>query len=147
MYFFMAKNHEPSAHFMVFSSQWLLYLRFGLHFISLLACWLNDLNVYYQSLLSLLVVLSWFSTEGRYKTPNRFLRYTAVNGWEISMDQATYLPVAVQAGTVVWKLVIILCFVLNGRGETLIICKDAMSANDFRKLTVYLKTTSLNQSK
>lgn len=116
-----------------------------LHVLSVLACWLNGLSAVYQLMLSLLVMASWVVQRNACETSHIFLRYTVTEGWAASFDGEHYLVAKIKPTTVTGRMLTILHFSIDNRSGALVIVKDAMTANDYRRLIVNLKISGNSQ--
>lgn len=85
------------------------------------------------------VLLSWRSNMASGEIGIAYLRYTPKHGWSLLGNGDHYQSIEIQASTVVTGLLIALHWVHDkGRRQSMIIPKDAMSNNDYRKLSVCL---------
>lgn len=141
----MPKKHESTLRVTVGRSRHLNQAIDGLHVLSLSACWLSDLPIVYALVLSMLVVVSWPVRRKACETGCIFLRYTVAEGWAVSFDGGHYLPIIIKPTTVTGGMLTVLHFSIDKRARTLVIFKDAMSANDYRKLIVNLKISGYGQ--
>lgn len=135
----MPKKLESALHFTIGRSRWLRQAIDGLHILSLSASWLNDLPIFLRLILSLLVAASWVVQRNACETGHIFLRYTVTEGWAVCFDGEHYLGANIKPTTVTGRVLAILHFSVDDRGRTLVIVKDAMNANDYRRLIVNLK--------
>lgn len=135
----MPKNQETTTDFTISHSHWLKITVDCLHFLSMLACWLNDLPIQFKLLLALMVITSWRFHRKATEADSTYLRYTPASGWAISLDNAGYSAVNILPSTVAGKIVTILHFKRENHRKSLVIFKDAVAANDYRRLTVLLK--------
>jgi len=135
----VSKNLEQSMNFTVGRSRALTFIVSAIHAVTLAACWLNALPMPYQCLLTMAVFLSWRSNMASGKIGGAYLRYTPQHGWSLLGSGDHYQSIEIQASTVVTGLLIALHWVHDkGRRQSMIIPKDAMSNNDYRKLSVCL---------
>ncbi|MGZ4959331.1 MAG: protein YgfX [Methylomonas sp.] len=141
----MPKKPESALNFTIGRSRRLRQAVDYLHALSVSACWLNDLPPVISLILSSLVVMSWFVQRKACKTGHIYLRYTVSEGWSICFDGELYLVAEIKPTTVVGKMMTILHFSADNRSRTLLIVKDAMAANDYRRLIVNLKISGYSQ--
>ncbi|MBD9362533.1 protein YgfX [Methylomonas fluvii] len=135
----MSKNLEQSINFTVGRSRALRFIVSAIHAAALAACWLNALPSPYKCLLTMLVILSWRNNMVSGGISVAYLRYTPEHGWSLLGTGDHYGSIEIQASTVVTGLLIALHWVHDkGRCESMIILKDAMSNDDYRKLSVCL---------
>ena len=135
----MSKNLEESMSFTIRHSRLLRLIVSIVHALMLIACWLNALPAPYKCLLTILVLLNWRSKLVSGELNTVYLRYTPHQGWTLLGDGDHYLPIEIQASTVVTEFLIALNWAQNnGRRQSMIILKDAMSNDDYRKLLVWL---------
>ncbi len=131
-----------TTNFIVGQSRDLLILINCLHVLSILACWLNALPLAVRVLIFFMLSYSWyFQLKGR-KAEHTYLRYTSNVGWSVAFrGQDSYDSLILKPSTVAGNILTILHFDLESGSKTLMIFKDAMKANDYRKLIVLLKIT------
>lgn len=141
----MPKKTETTLHFTIGRSRWLRQAIDCLHVLSMCACWLNDLPIVYRLILSLLVIASWFVQRTACKAGRIFVRYTVSEGWAVSFDGEHYLAIKIKPTTVTGNMLTVLHFSIDKHTRALVIFKDAMSANDYRKLIVNLKISGYGQ--
>jgi len=139
----MPKNQESGAHFTIGPSAWLIKLIAGLHTISLLACWLNALPIVIKLLLSVMAAASWYFQHQSFKDASYCVHYTPTAGWTLSFVENANLTLNIQTGTVSNTLLTVLHYEAQGKCSTLLIFKDAIIENDYRRLIVLLKTSGL----
>lgn len=135
----MPKKLESALHFTIGRSRWLRQAIDGLHLLSVSACWLNDLPIFLRLDLFLLVAASWFVQRNACETGRIFLRYTVEEGWAVCFDGERYLGVKIKPTTVTGSMLTILHVGADNCSRALLIVKDAMAANDYRRLIVNLK--------
>lgn len=135
----MPKNMEIAAQFAIGSSTLLSLAIDSMHVLAVSACWLNELPIFYKFTFFILAAASWIFQRKACKANKLYLRYTPTNGWAISFDGTGYLDVKINPTTVVGMMVTILHFNLDSRGKTIVVVKDAMIEDEYRKLIVLLK--------
>jgi hypothetical protein len=142
----VTKKPELSSFFTIGQSRWLKATIGFLHALSVLACWLNDLTILYSLALSLLVIVSWhFQHNKACKASCIYLRYTPTGGWTVSLDGNEYFVVQIRPTTMVGRMLTVLHFSAKNSHSTFVIFKDAMTANDYRRLIVALKISGYSQ--
>lgn len=142
----VSKNLEQSQYFAIGPSRILRLAVMGMHLLALLASCLNSLPTGYQAVLSVLVLLSaWMNRDGG-RSGSVALRYTPDQRWWLALDGKDFQLIRIQSSTVISSGLIFLHWVCdeNIRG-VVVIANDAMTANDYRKLMVYLKITQSTQ--
>ena len=136
----MQKNTVTTTNFSIGHSRDLLTLINGLHILSILACWLSALPLPLRILLSLLLAFSWHFQHKACSADCTYLRYTSNAGWAVAFhDHMSYDSLILKPSTVAGGMLTILHFEVKNCNKTLLIFKDAMSANDYRRLIVLLK--------
>ncbi len=143
----MPKKPESTLYFTIGRSRWLGRAIDCIHIVSLSACWLNDLPPLFRLILSLSVAASWVVQRNACGTGHIFLRYTITEGWAVSFDEELYIVVKIEPTTVTGRMLTILHFSADNRSRALVIVKDAMSANDYRRLIVNLKISGYSQER
>ena len=122
-------------------SRVLTYFIVCTHVLALTACLFNALPVWIKTALSLLVCLQMMRVLRLYVivAPHTILRYSGSKGWELAGKDA-FSTIQILHSTVISTFIIILHF--NGqedRKQSILIPCDALSTEEFRKLTVELK--------
>ena len=136
----LQKNTTTSTNFIIGQSRCLLILINSLHMLSILACWLSALPLAARLFTCVLISYSWYFQFKAHKAECTYLRYTSNVGWAVAFqDQARYDSLILKPSTVTGNMLTILHFDLENCSKTLMIFKDAMTANDYRKLLVLLK--------
>lgn len=137
----MSQKMESVLDFTIGDSRYLRLAVDGLHVLAVVACWFNALPFSWRLMLSLSAVASWFFQRQAYGDwVGILLRYSAAEGWVVSFDGEAYFAVTMQPSSVVSGWLIVLHFKIDRqRVRSLVIFKDAMSANDYRRLIVGLK--------
>ena len=141
----MSQNLQTSTtttNFIVAQSRSLLMLINCLHILSILACWLSAVPLAAKILILCSLSYSWhFQLKAR-KAGYTYLRYTSNIGWAVAYQgQTDFDNLILKPSTVTGNILTILHFDLENGSKTLMIFKDAMKANDYRKLIVLLKIT------
>lgn len=135
----MAQSFQTSQIFIINPSCYLKRFVDFLHLLALLAAGLNALPVIYRSVAGGVVVMLWLASRKYWKISASRLRYTENKGWEMAFDGMDYKAGKVLADTVVTQWVVFLRFKADAQSTMpLIIAKDSLSADDFRRLRVKL---------
>lgn len=136
----MLKNSHETLDLNVCWSKQLNQLVNALYVCSFAACWLNDLSEKYQWLLGGLVVVFFMIRYRRKRSSPYFLRYTASVGWALSLDGTDYREIQILDGTVITHYAILLYFKTKKKlSQSILIMRDSVSVNDYRRLIVRLK--------
>lgn len=136
----MTKNTHEKFDVKIGRSKQLNQLLNILHVCAFAACWLNDMPKEYKWLLSSLVVVLWAFSDLFNRSSPYFLRYTANAGWELSLDGIDYMEILILDGTVLTHYAILLYFKTNKPlGKSILIVRDSVSADDYRRFIVRLK--------
>ena len=142
----MSRNLDQSLHFTIQSSRLLTFTVIAIHLLAALSCWLAAMAISYKLMLLALVCFSWLLSGASAKTCPIFLRYTAQQDWCLCGMGGEYLPIRIRPSTVISRTLIVLHWT---RAEkcigNLVIFKDAMSPNDYRRLLVCLKISGCGQ--
>lgn len=126
-------------HWYIIPSRHLTILVRGVYSLALLACFMNTLTFFTQSLLALFVIfhgLRYFNATDAWQ-----LFYNDEDGWQIAVLNIQN-TIAILPSTVVTRQIIFLHYQLNGKKNYQIITKDAIMSdvNNYRQLIVALKT-------
>lgn len=144
----MPEKREAVLNFMIGRSQLCRYGIAVTHALSILACWLNGLEMIYRVGMALLVAVSWWLSRQACETNAIFLRYTPAQGWSLSRCGEEYHAVSIKPETVIGRLLTVLYFSFEDkRAGTLVVFKDAMQADDYRRLIVGLKISGYSRGR
>lgn len=140
----MLNSAQETLFFKIGDSKLHKQLCFGLHFLSVFACWLADLPISLQSVLTAVIVYLWWVNN---RSANIDLRYTTGKGWQVSWDRESFLAAIILETTVITPVAIFLHYGNEQQGfRAVIIANDSLSAIDYRRLMVKLKLSGRNQS-
>lgn len=135
----MPKNQQITTEFTISTSNCLKWLSTGIHGVSILSCWLNNLPILIQAALSLLCCVSWIYHFRVYKANQAYLRYTQNQNWQISVNNTVYTDMELMPSSVIGRIVSILHLKNAIHSKNLIIFKDAMAINEYRRMIVLIK--------
>jgi hypothetical protein len=142
----VSKKIEPTLSFRMKRSQIHDRLLTILHLLGLLACWLNNLPVGWRLGLSALLILLWARYYRGVRMATFYLSYTANQSWSVSFDGDNYLPAKIEATTVITTLVALIHLSIDGKtAQSLIVFKDTLPVDDYRRLIVKLKLSGYGQ--
>ena len=110
-----------------------------MHILALAASIANALPVAAKLPLSAGICLHFYFAVRALKNTQVKIKHTAASGWEIS-DANDFKSVQILNSTVITLFAIFLHFSGNGKQSVLIV-SDALSADDYRRLIVRLKTS------
>lgn len=122
-------------------SRLLTYFIVCTHMLALIACLLTALPIGIKTALITLVLLQMMRVLRSYviDVPRTIFRYTESKGWELAGKNA-FMPIQIVDSTVISTFIIILHFyVSEGRKQSILIPYDALTIEEFRKITVELK--------
>ncbi len=72
--------------------------------------------------------------------------HSMVSGWEMALSDHQFYPVKILASTVITPYLIVLHYkIQNKQKKTILICKDALIEDDYRKLMVELKISGIQK--
>ena len=144
----MTKNIHETLHFKLVPSKQIEMIVDALHLLAILACWLNALSRTYQLSLSVAVLALWFLHKRRRRAIPVHLSYTSAKGWEISYDGSHYLIADILETTVITRIGVFFHYRIDDHfNRNLLIPKDSLPANDFRRLVVRLKLSGTSQNR
>lgn len=136
----MSKNTQQTLHFRILPSKQIKAFSAALHACAMLACWLNALPIFYRAALAAVILTLWRLNTRRWNKEAVYLNYNGNTGWEISHDGLDYAAVTILRSTVITNRVIFLHYAIDNRPHrSLLIAKDSLAINDFRRLIVKLK--------
>lgn len=144
----MSKNIDETLHFDIFPSKRIEALFDALHGLAIFACWLNSLDSVYKLALSAAILAIWRLNKQRHQATPVQLSYTGEKGWEISSDGSRYQTAVILETTVITSAVVFLHYMTGNRfNHILLIPKDSLPENDFRRLIVRLKLAGCRQNR
>ena len=73
------------------------------------------------------------------------IRHSSGFGWEVAYSENNFYAIEILASTILTPYIIILHFIHNKKKQTILICRDALFYDEFRKLMVALKISGLNK--
>lgn len=73
------------------------------------------------------------------------IRHSSGLGWEVAYSENNFHVIEILASTVITRYLIALHFIHNNKKQTILICRDALMYDEFRKLMVALKISGLNK--
>ena len=135
----VTKDPQPAFLFTIARSRWRLYVVHFLHVLAVLGCWLNSLPVALRLTAVLLVLTSWVFQYSASLVASVFLRYSTAGDWSLSYDGVTFVAINIKPETVLGSLLTVLHFKTDKQSGSLLVFKDAVAANQYRKLLVQLK--------
>lgn len=115
-----------------------------MHGLALFAGTVNGLPFLAKVLLSILVCLSlWLNLKRLVLEPEDLtVKFSETGGWQLGSEAEGFSAIHLEGSTVSTPFFIILHTKRNQEpGRTILIVKDAVTAEDFRKLRVALKIT------
>ena len=126
-------------HWYIIPSRHLTILVRGVYSLALLACFMNALTLFTQSLLALFVIfhgLRYFKTADAWQ-----LFYNDEDGWQMAIFN-TQNNITILPSTVITRQIIFLHYQLNEKKAYRMITKDAIvsDSHNYRQLIVALKT-------
>ena len=144
----MIKDTKEMLHFHILPSKRFTLLFNALHCMAVLACWFNDLQINERLILMLAVLLAWCLAKKRWKVSDVHLRYTSSNGWWVSSGENSYSSAVILDTSVITGVIIVLHYKMeNQTRRALLIAKDSLSSNQFRRLVVRLALSMHGQER
>ena len=113
----------------------------GLHVLALIAGIGNALPDWLKLMLVMTIALHYLVMQNKFikRLPGSKLKFSSISGWELAI-KTNYDPIQILKTTVITRFVIILHFLdQNRKKRSILICKDSLAAEEFRKLTIELK--------
>jgi hypothetical protein len=121
---------------------------FVLHAIAIIAALTNALTTSYKIILVIAILVSlivYLKRENNVK--GLTLRHAEVSGWEITSLENQFSSIQVLPSTVITQYLIVLHYkIQNQKKRAIIICKDTMTNDNYRKLLVALKISGLSKN-
>ena len=142
----MSKKYEINQTFKIHRSALLIRWLVVLHAIAIVAAFINALDLVYKVIITLMILVSlliYLKREINFH--GLLIRYSSGFGWEIAYSENNFYAIEILASTIITRYIIILHFIHNNKKQTILICKDALFYDEFRKLMVALKISGLNK--
>ncbi len=141
----MLKKFETTTLFEINKSILLLKFLIALHLLSILPVLFTPLALVYK--IALIVVIMGSLRIYLIKENSRekiFIRHKSVMGWELAGREEKFDLIEVLPSTVVTPYFSILNFKIHeNKKQTILIIKDGLTADNYRKLVVLLKMVGL----
>ena len=142
----MSKKYETNQTFKVHRSDLLIRWLIVLHAIAIGAAFINALDLIYKIIITTMVLVSllvYLKRENSFQGLS--IRHSTEFGWEVAYSENNFYAIEILASTVITRYIIVLHFVQNKENQTILICRDALFYDKFRKLMVALKISGLNK--
>ena len=136
------KNHTFKIHRSLLLTRWLVFL----HAIAIVAVFINALDLIYKVIITLMVLVSllvYLKREINFH--DLIIRYSTEFGWEVAYSENNFDAIEVLDSTVITRYIIILNFIQNKKKQTILICRDALFYDEYRKLMVKLKISGISR--
>ena len=117
-----------------------------MHAIAIVAAFINALDLIYKIIITAMVLVSllvYLKREINFH--GLLIRHSTTLGWEVAYSEYNFHVIELLASTVVSRYIIVLHFVQNKENQTILICRDALFYDEYRKLMVALKISGLNK--
>ncbi len=139
----MSKYSEPALHFTIAPSRILRVVLDVGYGLTLIACCLNSLPIMIQTILVFSLVGLWVRSSKACKAAWYYLSYTANQGWSVSYNGHNYVAIALKSSTVTGPIMTFFHYntgiAEDAKARAFVILRDAMSADDYRRLVVKLR--------
>ncbi len=142
----MLKQQEQLFQIEVRSSIIQIYFIYIIHALAVFSCLVAVVPMVIKIVLPVGVLLHlMFTLHQKAKLTGSKLQYSSSQAWQLSMVGNNFDPIEILSSTVITPLAIFLHFKKqSGKKQSMLIFKDAISSEAFRKLTVELRVNSLN---
>ena len=123
-------------------TKWLVVI----HAIAIVAAFINALAPIYKVIITIMVLVSllvYLKREINFH--GLLIRHSNEAGWEVAHLENNFYTIEILASTILTRYIIVLHFIQNKKKQTILICRDALFHNEFRKLMVALKISGLNR--
>ncbi len=119
-------------------------LLYAIHTIAMVGVVISGIAWLYKTVLVITVLISlWIYIQRELKLKGLTLQYAGSTGWEMAFLEASFSPIKVLASTVTTHYLIVLHYKTQKQKKgTILIAKDALINDEFRKLSVALKLSS-----
>lgn len=144
----MIQNLPLSQSFEIKPSQQHKNVSNVLHLLAILACGMSSLQMIYKAALLVFILMIKQRADKRWQNSMYKLRFTEFSGWEMAFENDDYSGVTISESSVVTPFVIFLHLKPHTQKPmSLVIAKDCLSKNDFRRLIVRLTISGYEQSR
>lgn len=143
----MLKKYATTQIYKVYRSHSVIVGFCLLHSIAFAAVFLSTIALLYKIIIAGLVVISLlFYLKQEIKFSGLHIRYGSVFGWEIAYSENHFQSILILPSTVLTPYIVVLHFKQqNTKKQTILICRDALKKDEFRKLMVELKISGLQK--
>ena len=140
----MSKKSEPPLWIDVKQSRYLLVFIIVVHAVTALSCLMLPLTIAIKVLFLFLPGYSLYFYLQRYKQGfyTLMLKYSEQFSWEL-VEHDNFISMRVLKSTVLTPFVIILHVEIDKKYRSILVCRDAVSAEKYRQLFVALKIMKL----
>ena len=142
----MSKKYESSQTFKIHRSALLIRWLIVLHAIAIVAAFINALDLIYKVVITIMVLVSllvYLKREINFH--GLLIRHSVEFGWEVAYSENNFYAIKVLTSTIITRYIIVLHFMQNKKKQTILICRDALFYDEFRKLMVALKISGLSR--
>ncbi len=137
----MKRSITTPAVFKIGHSKWLGNTLYGVHLLAAIACWQAQLAGEISAVLLIFVLMSLIFQRSGYTKSACFLYFRDDKGWFLSLDGKTSKPVLIKKITRLPPFFVIMTLCVEHDSKRLMICRDSMTQDMFRRLNVLLKIT------
>jgi hypothetical protein len=143
----LLKKYATTRIFKIHQSSLVIKALWASHIIAFTSVFLTALMLIYKAIIIALIFISLFYYLKREtKFPVFFIRHSLAFGWEIAILENHFHSFDVLSSTVLTHFLIVLHIKQqNRKKQTILICKDALKNDEFRKLMVELKISGLRK--
>jgi len=143
----LLKKSEPTQLFKINQSSLLIKCLLILHLLPIPFIFLISLPYISRVLLIVSILMSlWLYLRKEIYFKSRWIRYSSMKGWEFADFYPVFFQMQVLPSTVLTPYLLILHFKLqNNSKKTILICRDALIDDSYRKLLVLLKISGLKK--
>lgn len=132
---------SPTLNFSIHRSLHKVYMLIVLHTVAVFACWLANVELSGQLGLTMLIFLSLIIQLRGYTEKNvNHLRYSDLNGWELSLNNLQFFPVTIMVESVLTSRVMVL-YCKAQDVHVLVVFQDALPGNQYQKLLATIRTS------
>ncbi len=116
-----------------------------MHGVAVIAALLNTLLISYQFIIIFSIIINLI-LQIRAANNSLSIVYNAISGWKIAYSTNDYYSISILSSTVMSPYFIVLHFYRqNKKKQTILICRDALNTDEFRKLLVALKISGMRR--
>ena len=118
----------------------------AIHAIAIITAFINALALIYKVIITVMVLVSllvYIKREINFH--GLLIKHSNGGGWEVARSGNNFFTIEILSSTIITRYIIVLHFIQNKKKQTILICRDALFYDEFRKLMIALKISGLKR--